>query len=100
MREIFKIVKDKLASKYMKNSSEKSFSKREIFKIVKDKLASKYLRNDSVKGFSNSAKKFKPRIKARIRKNKRIITKNIEDLLFVFKYIKYIVFCIICKVLI
>ena len=80
MREIFKIVKDKLASKYMKNSSEKSFSKREIFKIVKNQLASKYLRNDSVKGFSKSAKKFKPRIKARIRKNKRIITKNIEDL--------------------
>ena len=80
MREIFKIVKDKLASKYLKNSSEKSFSKREIFKIVKNQLASKYLRNDSVKGFSKSAKKFKPRIKARIRKNKRIITKNIEDL--------------------
>ena len=55
---------------------------REIFKIVKNQLASKYLRNDSVKGFSKSAKKFKPRIKARIRKNKRIITKNIEDLLF------------------
>ena len=53
---------------------------REIFKIVKNQLASKYLRNDSVKGFSKSAKKFKPRIKARIRKNKRIITKNIEDL--------------------
>ncbi|MDC3207887.1 hypothetical protein OA967_01145 [Candidatus Pelagibacter sp.] len=80
MREIFKIVKDKLASKYLKNSSEKNFSKREIFKIVKNQLASKYLRNDSVKGFSKSAKKFKPRIKARIRKNKRIITKNIEDL--------------------
>ena len=80
MREIFKIVKDKLASKYLKNSSEKSFSKREIFKIVKNQLASKYLRNDSVKGFSKNAKKFKPRIKARIRKNKRIITKNIEDL--------------------
>ena len=80
MREIFKIVKDKLASKYLKNSSEKSFSKREIFKIVKNQLASKYLRNDSVKGLSKSAKKFKPRIKARIRKNKRIITKNIEDL--------------------
>ena len=80
MREIFKIVKDKLASKYMKNSSEKSLSKREIFKIVKDKLASKYLKNSSEKGFSTSAKKFKPRIKARIRKNKRIITKNIEDL--------------------
>ena len=80
MREIFKIVKDKLASKYMKNSSEKSLSKREIFKIVKDKLASKYLKNSSERSFSKSAKKFKPRIKARIRKNKRIITKNIEDL--------------------
>ena len=80
MREIFKIVKDKLASKYLRNSSEKSLSKREIFKIVKDKLASKYLKNSSEKSFSKSAKKFKPRIKARIRKNKRIITKNIEDL--------------------
>ena len=80
MREIFKIVKDKLASKYLRNSSEKSLSKREIFKIVKDKLASKYLKNSSEKNFSKSVKKFKPRIKARIRKNKRIITKNIEDL--------------------
>ena len=53
---------------------------REIFKIVKDKLASKYLKNSSERSFSKSAKKFKPRIKARIRKNKRIITKNIEDL--------------------
>ena len=80
MREIFKIVKNQLASKYLKNSSEKSLSKREIFKIVKDKLASRYLKNSSEKSFSKSAKKFKPRIKARIRKNKRIITKNIEDL--------------------
>ena len=80
MREIFKIVKNQLASKYLKNSSEKSLSRREIFKIVKDKLASKYLKNSSEKSFSKSAKKFKPRIKARIRKNKRIITKNIEDL--------------------
>ena len=53
---------------------------REIFKIVKDKLASKYLKESNVKSFSNSAKKFKPRIKARIRKNKQFITKNIEDL--------------------
>ena len=80
MREIFKIVKNQLASKYLKNSSEKSLSRREIFKIVKDKLASKYLKNSNEKSFSKSAKKFKPRIKARIRKNKRIITKNIEDL--------------------
>ena len=80
MREIFKIVKNKLASKYLKNSNEKTFSKDEIFKIVKDKLASKYLKDSNVKSFSNSAKKFKPRIKARIRKNKQFITKNIEDL--------------------
>ena len=53
---------------------------REIFKIVKDKLASKYLKNNNVKSFSGGVKKFKPRIKARIRKNKQIITKNIEDL--------------------
>ena len=53
---------------------------REIFKIVKDKLASKYLKESNVKSFSSSAKKFKPRIKARIRKNKQFITKNIEDL--------------------
>ena len=53
---------------------------REIFKIVKDKLASKYLKNSNVKSLSSATKKFKPRIKARIRKNKQIITKNIEDL--------------------
>ena len=53
---------------------------REIFKIVKDKLASKYLKESNVKSFSSGAKKFKPRIKARIRKNKQFITKNIEDL--------------------
>ena len=53
---------------------------REIFKIVKDKLASKYLKDSNVKSFSSNAKKFKPRIKARIRKNKQFITKNIEDL--------------------
>ena len=53
---------------------------REIFKIVKDKLASKYLKDSNLKSFSSGAKKFKPRIKARIRKNKQFITKNIEDL--------------------
>ena len=52
---------------------------REIFKIVKTKLASKYLKNTSVKSLSKGAKKFKPRIKARIRKNKQIITKNIGN---------------------
>ena len=79
MREIFKIVKDKQASKYLRNSSEKSLSKREIFKIVKDKLASKYLKNSNEKSFSKSAKKFKPRIKARIRKNKQVLNKTIDS---------------------
>ena len=48
---------------------------REIFKNVRNKLSEKYLDNSS---FKNS-KKFKPRIKARIRKNKQIINKNIDD---------------------
>ncbi len=47
---------------------------REIFKNVKKKLVSKYLENS----FKNT-KRFKPRIKARIRKNKQIIGKNIEN---------------------
>ena len=48
---------------------------KEIFKNVRNKLAEKYLDKDS---FKNS-KKFKPRIKARFRKNKQIINKNIDD---------------------
>ena len=48
---------------------------REIFKNVRNKLAEKYLDNSSLK----TSKKFKPRIKARIRKNKQIINKNIHD---------------------
>ena len=48
---------------------------REMFKNVRDKLASKYLENS----LSKSNKKFKPRIKARIRKNKNIIRKNISN---------------------
>ena len=48
---------------------------REILKNVKEKLAGKYLENSNFKG----KKKFKPRIKARIRKNKQIINKNIDD---------------------
>ena len=48
---------------------------KEIFKNVRNKLAEKYLDNNSLK----STKKFKPRIKARIRKNKQIINKNIDD---------------------
>ena len=45
----------------------------EIFKTVKKKLVSKYLKD------SNTKKKFKPRIKARIRKNKQIFTKNLDN---------------------
>ena len=48
---------------------------KEIFKNVRNKLAEKYLDNNSLK----NSKKFKPRIKARIRKNKQIIIKNIDD---------------------
>ena len=48
----------------------------EIFKSVKKKLVSKYLKNNN----SKSNKKFKPRIKARIRKNKQIISKNIDNI--------------------
>ena len=48
---------------------------REILKNVRQKLTAKYLENQNLK----NAKKFKPRIKARIRKNKQIINKNIED---------------------
>ena len=48
---------------------------REIFKNVKEKLVGKYLDND----FSKKKKKFKPRIKARIRKNKQLLNKNITN---------------------
>jgi len=48
----------------------------EVFKAVKKKLVSKYLKNNN----SKSNKKFKPRIKARIRKNKQIISKNIDNI--------------------
>ena len=48
---------------------------KEIFRNVRNKLAEKYLDNNSLK----NSKKFKPRIKARIRKNKQIINKNIDD---------------------
>ena len=54
---------------------------KEIFKNVRNKLAEKYLDNSSLK----TSKKFKPRIKARIRKNKQIISKNIDNL---FDWIK------------
>ena len=53
---------------------------RQLLKTVKEKLASKYLKSDPLKRSFKSKKKFKPRIKARIRKNKQIISRNIEDL--------------------
>ena len=49
---------------------------REIFKSVKEKLVDKYLESN----VSRKTKKFKPRIKARIRKNKHLISKNINNL--------------------
>ena len=52
----------------------------EIFKNVKKKLVSKYLKNSALKKSSKRIKKFKPRIKARLRKNRQILTKNIDDL--------------------
>ena len=47
---------------------------REILEIVKKRLVSKYLKQDFKR-----AKKFKPRIKARIRKNKQMLGKNIGN---------------------
>ena len=47
---------------------------KEIFKNVKKKLTAKYVENKNTGEF----KKFKPRIKARIRKNKQILNKNID----------------------
>ena len=52
-----------------------------MFKNVKEKLVAKYLENNA----SKSSKKFKPRIKARIRKNKQLINKNLYNL---FDWIK------------
>ena len=48
---------------------------KEILKSVKEKLISKYLKN-----FTKKNKKFNTRLKARIRKNKQIINKNIDNL--------------------
>ena len=52
---------------------------REILKNVREKLVAKYLKNNSLKSYSKNTKKFKPRIKARIRKNKQFISKNIDS---------------------
>ena len=46
-----------------------------MFKNVRDKLASKYLENN----FSKNNKKFKPRIKPRLRKNKQLLSKNFSN---------------------
>ena len=54
---------------------------KELLKSVKEKLASKYYKNET----ANSAKKFKPRLKARIRKNKQILNKKVGTL---FDWIK------------
>ena len=51
---------------------------REIFKNVKEKLVAKYLKDNISKDYSKNTKKFNPRIKARIRKNKQLISKNID----------------------
>ncbi len=72
MKEIFKNVKEKLTSKYLENNSSKSGN---ILKDVREKLTAKYLEKKSLK----KTKKFKPRIKARLRKNKQIINKNIDN---------------------
>ena len=72
MKEIFKNVKEKLASKYLDNNSLKSGN---ILKDVKDRLTAKYLEKKT----SKNTKKFKPRIKARLRKNKQIINKNLDN---------------------
>ena len=54
---------------------------RELLKSVKEKLASKYYKNET----SNSVKKFKPRLKARIRKNKQILNKKVDTLFYWIK---------------
>ena len=51
---------------------------KEILKNVKEKLVGKYLDNN----ISKKTKKFKPRIKARIRKNKQLLNKNINNLFY------------------
>ena len=48
---------------------------RQILKNVKEKLVSKYQKNTN----SKKTKRFKSRIKARIRKNRQSISKNIAS---------------------
>jgi len=72
MKEIFKNVREKLTSKYLDNNSLKRGN---ILKNIRDQLSAKYLEKKD----SKRTKKFKPRIKARLRKNKQIINKNIDN---------------------
>ena len=72
MKEIFKSVKEKLTSKYLEADSLKRGN---VFKNVREKLTAKYLEKKT----SKNTKKFKPRIKARLRKNKQIINKNLDN---------------------
>ncbi|MBD1141130.1 hypothetical protein IDH20_03095 [Pelagibacterales bacterium SAG-MED39] len=51
----------------------------ELLKTVKKKLTSKYLKNDTPRKLSKINKKFKPRFKARLRKNKHLLSKNIDN---------------------
>ena len=52
---------------------------REILKTVKQKLVSKYLDNRDSRKLNKKLKKFNPRIKARLRVNKQILSKNIDN---------------------
>ena len=52
---------------------------REILKTVKQKLVSKYLDSRDTRKSNKKLKRFNPRIKARIRKNKQILSKNIDN---------------------
>ena len=48
MKEIFKNVKEKLASKYLDNTSFKSGN---VLKNVKEKLVAKYLKDSPIKNY-------------------------------------------------
>ena len=52
---------------------------REILKTVKQKLVSKYLDSRDTRKSNKKLKRFNPRIKARLRKNKQILSKNIDN---------------------
>ena len=52
---------------------------REILKTVKQKLVSKYLDSRDTRKSNKKLKRFNPRIKARLRRNKQILSKNIDN---------------------